>query len=66
MDPNGPKGARILRFPVHRLILASGSDELGALVNGQFAEGDQVRKGEPVKVEVPSNVLLAVLDAWIC
>eukprot|EP00435_Cladocopium_sp_Y103_P002068 s4309_g1.t1 len=49
-------------FPVHRLILASGSDELGALVNGQFAEGDQVRKGEPVKVEVPSNVLLAVLD----
>lgn len=49
-------------FPVHRLILASGSDELGALVNGQFAEGDQVRKGEPVKVEVPSNVLLAVLE----
>lgn len=62
---NGPGlGGPCLRFPVHRLILASGSDELGALVNGQFAEGDQVRKGEPVKVEVLSNVLLAVLDAW--
>ena len=34
-------------------------------MNGRFAEGDQVRKGEPVKVEVPSNVLLAVLDAWM-
>lgn len=32
---------RKMRFPVHRLILASGSEQLGALLNGHFSEGDQ-------------------------
>ena len=31
----------VMRFPVHRLILASGSEQLGALLNGHFSEGDQ-------------------------
>lgn len=26
---------------MHRLILASGSEQLGALLNGHFSEGDQ-------------------------
>eukprot|EP00928_Gymnodinium_smaydae_P000463 TRINITY_DN10176_c0_g1_i2.p1 TRINITY_DN10176_c0_g1~~TRINITY_DN10176_c0_g1_i2.p1 ORF type:complete len:620 (-),score=112.45 TRINITY_DN10176_c0_g1_i2:100-1959(-) len=49
-------------FQAHRLILSAASEPLAALLGGQFAEGQQVRHGAPVALDVPSEALRAALD----
>ena len=47
---------RNMRFPVHRLILASGSEQLGALLNGHFSEGDQAGTRETKKMSILDEI----------
>ena len=43
---------------MHRLILASGSEQLGALLNGHFSEGDQAGTREIKKMLILDEILI--------